>query len=75
MFGQMVDTSPHIAMGTHEFEEVLRTWLPPFTSNLSLDTELNKRIGKAAAVMAKLAKRVWEIKKRMRKSTRHANFG
>ena len=30
------------------------------TSNLSLDSELKKRIGKAAAAMTKLSKRVWE---------------
>ena len=30
------------------------------SSNLSLDTELNMRIGKASAAMAHLTKRVWE---------------
>ena len=30
------------------------------SSNLSLDTELNMRIGKASAAMARLTKRVWE---------------
>ncbi len=29
-------------------------------SNISLDLELNKTIGKAVAAMAKLSKRVWE---------------
>ena len=30
------------------------------TNNLSLDTEINKRIAKAAAVLSNLSKRVWE---------------
>ena len=30
------------------------------SSNLSLDVEINARIGKAATVMAKLSKRVWQ---------------
>ena len=30
------------------------------SSNLSLDVEINARIGKAATVMAKLNKRVWQ---------------
>ena len=30
------------------------------SSNLSLDVEKNVRIGKAATVMAKLSKRVWQ---------------
>ena len=30
------------------------------SSNLSLDTELNMKIGKASAAMARLTKRVWE---------------
>ena len=30
------------------------------SSNLSLDTELNKRIGQAAAVLALLRKRIWD---------------
>ena len=30
------------------------------SSNLSLDTELNKRIGNAAAALARLGKRVWD---------------
>ena len=32
------------------------------SNNLSLDTEINRRIGKAACTMAKLTKRVWENK-------------
>ena len=32
------------------------------SNNLSLDTEINRRIGKAAVTMAKLSKRVWENK-------------
>ena len=32
------------------------------SNNLSLDTELNRRIGKAAVTIAKLTKRVWENK-------------
>ena len=32
------------------------------TDSLSLDTEISKRIGKAATTLAKLTKRVWENK-------------
>ena len=58
--GQMVDSPPHITIGTHELEVVDSfTYLgSAVTGNLSLDTELNKRIGKTATVMGKLAKRV-----------------
>ena len=33
------------------------------TSNLSLDTELDKRIGKSATTLARLTTRVWENSK------------
>ena len=40
------------------------TYLDPTTSdNASLDTELGKRIGKAASNMAMLSSRVWKLKK------------
>ena len=32
------------------------------SSNLSLEPELSRRIGKASAVMSRLSKRVWENK-------------
>ena len=32
------------------------------TDKLSLDSELNKRIGKASSVMSKLSKKIWENK-------------
>ena len=36
------------------------TWDQPSLSNLSLDVEINARIGKAITVMVKLNKRVWQ---------------
>ena len=33
------------------------------TDNLSIDSELNKRIGKAATTLSRLTKRVWSINK------------
>ena len=43
----------------HEFVYLGST----ITDNLSLDNELNKRIGKAAMTLSRLTKRVWSNKK------------
>ena len=42
----------------HQFQYLGST----LTDTLSLDTEINKRIGKASTTLAKLATRVWENK-------------
>lgn len=60
--GQDISTTPTITIGDHTLEVVDKfTYLgSTLSSNLSLDAELNVRIGKAASAMARLAKRVWD---------------
>lgn len=60
--GQDVSTTPAITIGDHSQEVVDKfTHLgSTISSNLSLDAELNVRIGKAATAMARLTKKVWE---------------
>ena len=62
IMGQDVSSTPQISIGDHTLEVVDNfTYLGSnISSNLSLDTELNVRIGKAATAMARLAKRVWD---------------
>ena len=62
IMGQGVSVTPHITIGEHALEVVDNfTYLGScISSNLSLDSELNVRIGKAATAMARLAKRVWD---------------
>ena len=59
---QDVSSNPTISIGDYTLEVVEDfTYLgSTISSNLSLDTELNKRIGKAAAALARLGKRVWD---------------
>ena len=61
IMGQDVSSIPCISIGDHTLEVVEDfTYLgSTISSNLSLDTELNTRIGKAATAMARLTKRVW----------------
>ena len=63
--GQDVSEVPHITIEDHALGVTdTFTYLgSKISSNLSLDAELNARIGKAASTMAKLSKRVWENKK------------
>lgn len=65
IMGQDVSEAPIINIGDYTLQVVEQfTYLgSTVTSNLSLDPELNKRIGKAAAAMSKLTKRVWENNK------------
>jgi len=65
IMGQDVSEAPIINIGDYTLQVVEQfTYLgSTITSNLSLDPELNKRIGKAAAAMSKLTKRVWENNK------------
>ncbi|XP_067880018.1 uncharacterized protein [Heterodontus francisci] len=60
--GQDVRNAPSINIGDHALEVVQEfTYLgSTITSNLSLDAEINKRMGKASTAMSRLAKRVWE---------------
>ena len=59
---QDISSNPNISIGDYTLEVVEDfTYLgSTVSSNLSLDTELNKRIGKAAAALAHLGKRVWD---------------
>ena len=61
--GDMQD--PLISIGEHRLETVTSfTYLGrTVTNNLNLNTEISKRIGKAAGVMCKLRSRVWENSK------------
>ena len=65
VLGQDVDTSPVITIDNYELEVVHEfTYLGSTTTdNLSLDAELNKRIGKAATTVERLTTRVWENSK------------
>ena len=62
IMGQDVSDTPHITIGDHTLEVVDSfTYLGScISSNLSLDSELNVRIGKASKTMARLAARVWD---------------
>ena len=62
VLGQYVDTPPVITINNYQLEVVHEfTYLgSTITDNLSLDAELNKRIGKAATTLGRLATRVWE---------------
>ncbi|KAK4320191.1 hypothetical protein Pmani_008954 [Petrolisthes manimaculis] len=66
IMGQDVNSTPSISIGDHTLEVVTKfTYLgSTISSNLSLDVELNTRIGKAATAMAHLASRVWDNSKR-----------
>ena len=62
VMGQDVSSAPSISIGDHTLEVVDKfTYLgSTISSNLSLDAELDTRIGKAMTAMARLAKRVWD---------------
>ncbi|XP_069160807.1 uncharacterized protein [Procambarus clarkii] len=51
-----INISGYMLEAVHEFVYLGST----LSDTLSLDTELNRRIGKAATALAKLTKRVWE---------------
>lgn len=65
VLGQGVEEPPSITIDDYELEVVNQfTYLgSTISSNLSLDTELDKRIGKAATTLARLTTRVWENSK------------
>ena len=62
VMGQEVSEAPAISTDDHTLEvvEEFTYMFPTITSNLSLNVEINKRIGKAATIMSRLSKRVWE---------------
>ena len=62
--GQDVSCTPNINIADYTLSVVSEfTYLgATVTDTLSLDSELNKRIGKASSAMSKLSKRVWENK-------------
>jgi hypothetical protein len=65
IMGINLNRPPVISIGDHTLEVVDEfTYLgSSLCTSLSLDNELNKRIGKAATAMSKLKKRVWENNK------------
>ena len=65
VMGQSVDSHPSITISTQELGVVHDfVYLGSLISdNLSLDVELDKRIGKAATMFSRLTKRVWLNKK------------
>ena len=62
VLGQDMDTSPVITIDNYELDVVHQfTYLGcTISDNLSLDTEINQRIGKAATMLGRLTTRVWE---------------
>ena len=62
ILGQEVSSTPSISIGNYILKAVEDfSYLGSInSSNLSLDTELNKRIGQAAAVLVLLRKRIWD---------------
>ena len=62
---QNVNTAPEFKIGDYTLNVVEEfTYLgATVNTKLSLDSEINKRIGKASAAMAKLSKKEWENKK------------
>jgi hypothetical protein len=65
VMGQDVESPPHIMVDGSPLEAVDNfTYLGSTTTNqLSLDVELSSRIGKAAAMLSSLSKRVWDNNK------------
>ena len=61
VLGQDTEALPAIIIDNYELDAVCQfTYLgSTITDNLSLDAEINKRIGKAASTLARLKARVW----------------
>ena len=64
---QDVDSPPNITILEHELEFlhdfVYRYFGSTISDTLTLESELNRRIGKAATTISSLTKRVWSNKK------------
>ena len=65
VMGQDVDSPPAISINDHELNVIHDfVYLGSATSDtLSLDAELNRRIGKAATTMTRLTKKAWNNSK------------
>ena len=65
IMGQATDCAPVISIDSQQLETVHEfTYLGSvITDNLSLDKELDRRIGKATGTLARLTKRVWKNNK------------
>ena len=65
VMGQDTEDTPVIAIDDYELDVVHQfTYLgSTISDNLSLETEIDRRIGKAATTLSRLTKRVWENKK------------
>ena len=61
VLGQDTEAPPVITIDDYELDDVCLFTYPGSTTtdNLSLDAEINKRIGKAASTLARLTARVW----------------
>ena len=70
VLGQDTETPPLITIDEYELDAVQQfTYLgSTVTDNLSLDTEINHRIGKAATTLARLTTRVWTNPKLTRRT-------
>jgi hypothetical protein len=70
VLGQDTETPPLITIDEYELDAVQQfTYLgSTVTNNLSLDTEINQRIGKAATTLARLTTRVWTNPKLTRRT-------
>jgi len=62
IMGQDVSHMPHIHINNHSLDVVdVFTYLgSKISNNLSLDADLNQRIGRASTAMSRLSKRAWE---------------
>lgn len=65
VMAQGTDNQPMISVDNYELEAVNQfTYLgSTISSNISLDAQIDKRIGKAATTLARLSSRVWENSK------------
>ena len=65
VMGQGVADTPQISIGQHNLSNVKEfTYLgTTVTENVSIDTELSRRMGKASGAMARLNQRVWSNQK------------
>lgn len=62
IMGQNVSSAPIINIGSHTLQVVKEfTYLgSTISNNLSIDSEISRRIGRASTAMSRLSKRVWE---------------
>jgi hypothetical protein len=65
VMGQNVDKPPKITISNYVLEVIHQfTYLgTTITDNFSLEAEINRRIGRASTIFARLTRRVWENNK------------